>query len=60
VTTWSPDGGAILGKGGNFRRWDLVGEGRSLECAFKGYIGTLAFPFFATSGTVSSATYPLP
>jgi hypothetical protein len=35
VSTWSPAGGPSLGGSGNFRRWGLVGESRSLGIPLK-------------------------
>lgn len=30
--TWAPAGDAVLGGGGNFRRWSQAGESRFLVC----------------------------
>jgi hypothetical protein len=38
VALWSPAWGAILGGSGNFKRWDLVGESKSLGHDLEGYI----------------------
>jgi hypothetical protein len=37
LNTGSPDGGTMLGGGGNFRIWGLVAGSRPVECSFEGY-----------------------